>query len=188
MPGFGLEALGLSMGVVTIVELDLPARGSYGPISQGRAPSLIFESHIRLEMNIMHIESFFGGQEPLTNQPRGTAQNTGKPRNGMIVTDGVGGHLTLDLSSRELHWLAEACRQLAGESSPSWTTMLKVHCAGTVYLVMRHELANGDREIEITSMADPAERVRLSRDLAQLVASLIERSLDATQPSMAASA
>jgi uncharacterized membrane protein len=106
----------------------------------------------------------------------------------MIVTDGAGGHLTLDLSSHDLRWLAEACRQLAGEASPSWTTMLKVHCAGTVYLVMRHELAGGDREIEITNMADPSKRVRLSRDLAQLVASLIERSLDGLQPSKAASA
>lgn len=138
----------------------------------------------------MHIESFFGGQEFLPDQSKAPAQNAGKQRNGMIVTDGVGGHLTLDLSSQELRWLAEACRQLAGESSPSWTTMLKVHCAGTVYLVMRHDLANEnhDIEIEILSMADPSERVRLSRDLAQLVASLIDRSLDAPQPSMAASA
>ncbi|HEV8194834.1 MAG TPA: hypothetical protein VGP82_25560 [Ktedonobacterales bacterium] len=136
----------------------------------------------------MYIESF-DGRELLPGQPGGTSQSAGKlQRNGMIVTDGAGGHLTLDLSSHDLRWLAEACRQLAGEASPSWTTMLKVHCAGTVYLVMRHELAGGDREIEITNMADPSKRVRLSRDLAQLVASLIERSLDGLQPSKAASA
>ncbi len=136
----------------------------------------------------MQSETLFDGQEFLPSQPRGRVQDTGKQSNGMIVTDGMGGHLALDLSSPELRWLAEACRQLTGEASPSWTTMLKVHCAGTVYLVMRHEPASGDREIEITSMADPAEHVRLSRDLAQLVASLIERSLDASQPNMAASA
>jgi hypothetical protein len=147
-----------------------------------------FEKNMCLEMNDMHKESLFDGQEYLPSQPRGTVQSTAKPGNGMIVTDGMGGHLTLDLSSHELRWLAEACRQLVGEGSPSWTTMLKVHCAGTVYLVMRHEPAGGDREIEITSMTDPAEHVRLSRDLAQLVASLIERSLDASQPNMAASA
>lgn len=136
----------------------------------------------------MHIDSSFSGQDLLPDQPVGTPQNAGKQQNGMIVTDGAGGHLRLDLSSHELHWLAEACRQLAGEAAPPWTTMLKVHCAGVVYLVMRHEPAGGDREIEITNMADPAEHVRLSRDLAQLVASLIEGSLDAAQPSMAASA
>jgi hypothetical protein len=153
-----------------------------------RATPLIFEKNICLEMKDMYRESLFGGQELLPGQQGEISQNAGKQRNQMIVSDGVGGHLKLDLSSHELRWLAEACRQLAGESSPPWTTMLKVHCANTVYLVMRHEPAGGDREIEITNMADPSEHVRLSRDLALLVASLIERSLDAPQPSMAASA
>ena len=139
-------------------------------------------------MNDTYIEFLLGGQELRPSLIGTQPASDGVPRNGMIVADGMGGHLTLDLSSHELLWLAEACRQLTGEASPSWATMLKVHCAGVVYLVMRHEPAGGDREIEITNMADPAEHVRLSRDLAQLVASLIERSLDASQPSMAASA
>ncbi len=136
----------------------------------------------------MDRDMLFGGRELPLSQPGGTSQPAGKQRDGMIVGDGANGHLRLDLSSPEVLWLAEACRQLAGEASPPWATMLKVHCAGAVYLVMRHELANGEREIEITNMADPREHVRLSRDLAELVASLIERSLDASQPSMAASA
>src|SRR5262245_29407606 len=114
-------------------------------------------------MNDKYRDSLFGGQE-LQAVPAGRMpEPAGKQRNGMIVTDGVGGHLPLDLTSRELLWLAEACRQLAGEASPPWATMLKVHCAGAVYLVKRHEIAGGDREIEITNMADPSQRVRLSR-------------------------
>lgn len=136
----------------------------------------------------MHREPLFDGQELLPGLPGKVPEHGGKRRTGMTVADGLGGHLALDLSSRELRWLAEACRQLAGETPPSWARMLKVHCANVVYLVIRHESANGDREIEITNMADPSEHVRLSRDLAQLVASLIERSLDTPQESLAASA
>ena len=141
-----------------------------------------------MEMNNMYIDYLPEGHKPGPAFIGRQQAGAGKQRDKIIVADGLGGHMTLDLSSHELLWLAKACRQLTGEASPPWTTMLKVRCAGVVYLVMRHEAASGDREIEITNMANPAEHVRLSRDLTQLVAALIERSLDTPRPSMAASA
>lgn len=95
------------------------------------------------------------------------------------ICDGRGGSLSLDLTNQELHWLADACQRLAAGDTPPSASMLKVHAAGETYLLTRHTGAEREVEVHITNLFDPGEHITLSRDLVQIVASLVEHSLNA---------
>lgn len=97
-----------------------------------------------------------------------------RPR-GMMICDPHGGVLALDLSSRGLRWLVDACRSLLAGSAPSGASMLKVDAGNTVYLVTRRAGADGATDIQITDLYDTSQRVQLSCDLTQAVTALVER-------------
>lgn len=94
------------------------------------------------------------------------------------ICDGRGGSLSLDLTNQELHWLADACKRLAEGETPPSASMLKVHAAGETYLLTRQADAEREVEIHVTNLFDPGEHVTLTRDLVQIVASLVEHAQD----------
>lgn len=95
------------------------------------------------------------------------------------ICDGRGGSLSLDLTNHELHWLADACRRLAAGDTPPSASMLKVHAAGETYVLTRHAVAGHEVEVHIANLFDPGEHVTLTRDLVEIVTSLVERALNA---------
>lgn len=95
------------------------------------------------------------------------------------ICDGRGGSLSLDLSNQELHWLADACQRLAEGNTPPSASMLKVHAAGETYLLTRYVGADHEIEVHIANMFDPGEHVALTRDLVEIVVSLVEHALNA---------
>lgn len=105
-------------------------------------------------------------------------------RPGMTICDGWGGALTLDLSRGELRWLVYACRSLIAGTVPPGASMLKVHAGNTVYLLNYHSRADGEAEMQITDLYDPTQQVVLPRDLAEMIAALVEQFLG-TGPALA---
>jgi hypothetical protein len=95
------------------------------------------------------------------------------------ICDGRGGSLLLDLSNQETHWLADACQRLAAGETPPSASMLKVHAAGETYLLTRHTGAEHEIEVHIANLFDPGEHVALTRDLVEIVTSLIGHALNA---------
>jgi len=99
--------------------------------------------------------------------------NGARAPRGMTICDGRGGALTLDLASPEVGSLADACRRLMGCHLPPGASVLKVSTAGGVYLLSTHARADGG--LQISNLYDPAERIVLTRDLAEIVVALLER-------------
>ncbi len=108
----------------------------------------------------------------------GAAEVLELPRRGMTICDGQGGTLTLDLTRKELRWLVFACRRLLAGSVPPGASMLKVDAGNTVYLLSCLPHADGEAEIRIADLYDPTQRAILPRDLAEMMAALLERLLD----------
>lgn len=108
--------------------------------------------------------------------PAGTVE---RERQVMMVCDSRGGTLALDLSCPELRWLVDAYRYLVGGAMPMGAGLLKVQTGEKVYWLSRRTSADRagrvGEEIRIANLYDPAEEVRLSRDLADLVADMVER-------------
>jgi hypothetical protein len=94
-------------------------------------------------------------------------------RRGMMIYDGCGGKLWLDLSCGALWWLADACRRLISQDMPPGASMLKVSVASQVYLVSRAVDSDNSVRIRVANVFDPGERVALSCDLAEMVVALI---------------
>lgn len=92
----------------------------------------------------------------------------------MTISDGEDGMLTLDLRYADIHWLVDACRQLAADGGPRPGGMLKVQANGTIYLVSAVCSTGSRAVVRIVNLYDPAEHVELSEDLIRVVAGLIE--------------
>jgi hypothetical protein len=99
----------------------------------------------------------------------------GLPR-GFTIVDGQGGVLSLDLASPNLDAFAEACRLLARGPLPSGASVLVVRLEHDVYVLTYCTATLGAGEIQIASLNDPRSRVRLSLELAEIVAALVEES------------
>lgn len=99
-------------------------------------------------------------------------------RRGMMIFDGCGGKLRLDLSCGALWWLADACRRLMSQAMPPGASMLKVSVASQVYLVSRGATSDGSAQIRVANVFDPSERIALSCDLAEMVVALIEQAAE----------
>lgn len=82
--------------------------------------------------------------------------------------------LTLDLHYDDIHWLVDACRQLAADGALRNGGMLKVQANGTIYLVSAVKGSSNRAVVRIVNLYDPAERVELSEDLIRVVAGLVE--------------
>ena len=98
----------------------------------------------------------------------------------MMIYDGCGGKLWLDLSCGALWWLADACRRLIARDMPPGASMLKVSVASQVYLVSLGADSDGSARIRVANVFDPGERVTLSCDLAEMVVALIEQAAEHT--------
>jgi hypothetical protein len=110
--------------------------------------------------------------------PSGAAEVLELRRQGMTICDGQGGTLTLDLTRKELRWLVFACRRLLAGTVPPGASMLKVDIGITVYLLSCLPHADGAAEIRIADLYDPTQRAILPRDLAEIMAALLEQLLD----------
>jgi hypothetical protein len=95
----------------------------------------------------------------------------------MTICDGLGGSLDLDLDCRELEALTFACRCLLDGMAPPGASLIKVTAGDEVYLVSHPQPADDSVCLQIVSLYQPTERVRLTWDLAQLVVALIEQGL-----------
>jgi hypothetical protein len=100
---------------------------------------------------------------------------------GMTICDGRGGALSLDLSRGELRWLVDGCRSLIAGAVPPGASMLKVHAGNTVYLLNYRSPVDDAAELQITDLYDPTQRVVLPPHLAEMIAALVERFLEAAQ-------
>jgi hypothetical protein len=98
-----------------------------------------------------------------------------RSRRGMMISDGRGGMLSLDLSRHELRWLARGIRSLIAGAVPPGASMLKVDTGGTIYLLNYRPHVDGAAEIQITDLYDPTQHIALLRDLAEMIAALVER-------------
>jgi hypothetical protein len=108
-------------------------------------------------------------------------EGAGLPR-GFTITDGKGGVLSLDLASPNLDAFAEACRLLAKGPLPSGASVLVVRLEHEDYVLTYCDGALGAGEIQIASLNDPLWRVRLSPELAEVVAALVEESAHRQRP------
>ena len=98
----------------------------------------------------------------------------------ITVLDGCGGALSVDLSSSEVRWLADACHCLLHGALPQGASALKVRTAEKCYLVSRRANTRSTDDacdITIANLFDPGESVTLPSGLASLVTALIEASL-----------
>lgn len=101
-------------------------------------------------------------------------REAGRSAAGLTIADGDGGHLALDLRCGELRWLADACRRLVSGALPQGASAIKVRAAEKCYLLNTAPAADGVARITILNLFDPGERVALTRDVASVVAALIE--------------
>jgi hypothetical protein len=108
------------------------------------------------------------------HQARGSVPQPETPAS-MTICDSQGGMLTVDLASREAHWLVAACHHLLTQPAARSASIIKVHAGDDVYLLARRGGDGAHTEVVITNLFDPSERVALSRDLAEIVAALLER-------------
>lgn len=93
---------------------------------------------------------------------------------GLTIADGDGWHLALDLRCAELRWVADACRRLVGGTLPGAASAIKVRAGEKCYLLNTTRAMDGDERITLLNLFDPGERVALTRDVAAIVATLIE--------------
>ncbi len=95
-------------------------------------------------------------------------------RRGFTIADGQGGVLSLDLASPHLGAFAEACRLLSKGPLRSGATVLIVRLETAVYVLSYCAGPRGTTEIQIASLHDPLSRIRLSPELAEIVAALVD--------------
>ena len=103
---------------------------------------------------------------------------TGMPRernSTMVVCDGKGGQLLLDLRCPDVRWLVAACRSLLAGRVPPGASMLKVRAGEEVYVLLRRRETDGAEAVRITNLYNRSESVLLPSDLAELIMSILDR-------------
>jgi len=115
-------------------------------------------------------------EQPPSDLPEMREVGAELPR-GFTIADGQGGVLSLDLAAPNLDAFAEACRLLAKGPLPSGASVLVVRLEHDVYVLSYCAGASGAGEIQIASLNDPLARVRLSPELAEVVAALVDESV-----------
>ncbi len=99
-----------------------------------------------------------------------------EPRRAVVIWDGHGGMLTLDLACGDLYLLVDAWRSLLAGATPPWATLIKVYAGNEVYL-LSHRQRDGALHLSIAKLYDPSEHVVLDRDLADMTVALVEQLL-----------
>jgi hypothetical protein len=96
---------------------------------------------------------------------------------GFSIADSQGGVLALDLSAPNIEAFAEACRLLAHGPLPSGATVITVRLGQEAYVLSRHVRPDGATEIHLANLYRPASSIRVSPELARVVAALVEEGL-----------
>ena len=95
----------------------------------------------------------------------------------MIISDGLGGILVLDILQDGLDDLASACTALlVGTPLAPGAYLARVRAGNDIYLL--RQVKNAPNNIGITRVGSPAQDVSLTEEMARLVVGLIEQ----TQP------
>ena len=97
-------------------------------------------------------------------------------RRAVVISDGRGGVITLDLGCREMHLLVDAGRCLLQGAAPAGASLIKV-CAGSEVYVLSQRQLDGVDHLRIANLYDPSEQVVLAHDLAHMTVALVERLL-----------
>jgi hypothetical protein len=111
---------------------------------------------------------------PAGGMSAGPAESLKAQGSGLIVADGQGGVLLLDLASPGLRWLVDACRSLLTGRVPAGASMVKVRAGDEVYVLNLRPREDGPADLHLSNLYDPAQDVLLTRDRAEALVTLLD--------------